>query len=556
MTTVAKNAETPSSTSTTIKVVPVDRAQRLSSVPQQLAIAVAVRRFKPSAFDIFLMGMTLGMNGQFFSWNIGLTAGLYTYVISYVIMALAYIAFCCCVSEVTSALPFAGGSYGLARCTLGFFPAFVIGCCEAIEYISSIAVIVIGMADICVGIQPSLQSYRPLLWLLYYIPATATQIIGGSTFWIFQLVFAVFNIAILLVHCFGALSLVDIAKNALADSSQLYIGGFSQAMHVFPFSAWFFLGIEALGLSSGEVEHPKVQVPKGQVTAVVNLVITGLLVFLTTVALPMDGGMAAIASALAPLSNGYMRVLGVSTDAAIGLALPSQYASAMGLSWAASKLVNAMASSKLLPPVLAIKSSRFGTPHVAIVLNAVIGYGVCIMVKFAPQTKGYILPVCLLFAFASYSGQCLGYISLKITCPLMNQSAFKSPFGIAGAVYALCVYVMGIVAILGFQGNNGVEALFFLVVLLVLVVYYQLVSKHRQIMSEEESKVLLVAHILRFNQSKKSRYSSKPSTKPSRVSKSKAKPLSPSQARTSTIAEPTTAAAPSRNASIKVVERA
>ncbi|KAJ0392249.1 hypothetical protein P43SY_000277 [Pythium insidiosum] len=524
--TIAIRTETPKSSSPIGRVVPVDRPSAIALVADNsLAAEAAVRHYKPNAMDIYLLGITLVISGQFFSWNLGLGAGLYTYLIIYAIMALAYTTFCCCVSEVTSALPFAGGSYGLARCTLGFFPAFLIGCCEAVEYISSVAVIVIGMTDMCVSIQPSLKSYKPLLWLLYYVPATAIQIVGGSGFWIFNLAVGAFSLIVLLIHCFGVLPLVDFSKHALADSTQMYVGGFSQAMYVFPFSAWFFLGIEAMGLSSRDLERPKTQVPAAQVTCIVSLVITGIFAFLTTVSLPVDGGIATIAGALAPLSNGFMQVLKISSNAAIALSIPPQYAAAFGLSWAASKLVNAMASSKLLPPSLAVTSQRYGTPHIAIVLNAVLGYGVCLMVYFVPKTTVYILPVCLLFAFTSYSGQCMGYISLKLGYPLTNQSAFKNPFGIVGAVYALCVWVTGIVAILGFQGNDGAEALFFLAVLVVLVIYYQLVAGKRQIMSEEESKILLVAHILRFNASKKSRYSSKQSSKPSRVSVSHTRPM-------------------------------
>eukprot|EP01035_Chromulina_nebulosa_P017292 gene17292-22828_t len=34
-----------------------------------------------------------------------------------------------------SALPFSGGAYGLARLLIGFYPGFMVGIFEAIEYI-------------------------------------------------------------------------------------------------------------------------------------------------------------------------------------------------------------------------------------------------------------------------------------------------------------------------------------------------------------------------------------------------------------------------------------
>ena len=60
-------------------------------------------------WDIWALGITVVIGGDYFSWNAGLNAGFGSFVISSVLMGFAYICLCLCISELTSALPFAGG---------------------------------------------------------------------------------------------------------------------------------------------------------------------------------------------------------------------------------------------------------------------------------------------------------------------------------------------------------------------------------------------------------------------------------------------------------------
>lgn len=120
--------------------------------------------YKPGKWDVYVLGLTIVIGGQYFCWNAGIAAGLYSYFIAYLLIGTAYIALCCCTAEITGALPFAGGAYGLARCTLGFYPAFMIGCCEALEYMAYVSVSTIAFIDLLVDTVLELKSYRPLLW--------------------------------------------------------------------------------------------------------------------------------------------------------------------------------------------------------------------------------------------------------------------------------------------------------------------------------------------------------------------------------------------------------
>ncbi|GAB9466634.1 Atp-binding protein [Globisporangium polare] len=150
--------------SNVIAVVPVVTGECSSSAerrPPTSAVLsfttnVIFRAYSPSKWDIWMLGITIVIGGQYFSWNAGLAAGLYSYLSAYFLIASAYITLCCCTSEVTGALPFAGGAYGLSRCTLGFFPGYLIGCCDALEYIAYVATSVVSLAKMIIEAAPVL----------------------------------------------------------------------------------------------------------------------------------------------------------------------------------------------------------------------------------------------------------------------------------------------------------------------------------------------------------------------------------------------------------------
>ena len=67
------------------------------------------------------------IGGDYFSFNAGLAAGFGSYMIANILIGLAYIFLCTNNAEITSALPFAGGAYGLARLSFGIVLGFCCG---------------------------------------------------------------------------------------------------------------------------------------------------------------------------------------------------------------------------------------------------------------------------------------------------------------------------------------------------------------------------------------------------------------------------------------------
>ena len=66
-----------------------------------------------TSFDIWAIGFSVVIGGQFYGWNAGLITGFGTFGIAQLLMGTAYICLMLCLAEIASTIPFSGGSYGL-----------------------------------------------------------------------------------------------------------------------------------------------------------------------------------------------------------------------------------------------------------------------------------------------------------------------------------------------------------------------------------------------------------------------------------------------------------
>jgi len=66
---------------------------------------------KISSFDVWALGISVVIGGQYFSWNFGLAAGFGSYFIAAMIIGFGYLALSLALSEISSGLPFGGGTH-------------------------------------------------------------------------------------------------------------------------------------------------------------------------------------------------------------------------------------------------------------------------------------------------------------------------------------------------------------------------------------------------------------------------------------------------------------
>ena len=187
-------------------------------------------------------------------------------------------------------------------------------------------------------------------------------------------------------------------------------------------------------------------------------------------------------------------MFGISSTMASLFTIPATYATAFGFIYAYGKLLIAMAESKLFPHWLQ-RRSHSGSPGVALAAGSALSFLVCGLVYFVPGVDRHLFNICILNAFISYSAQCVGYIYLRTRFSNIKRE-FRSPLGIYGAVYCLLVSLLGAVSVIGFQDDNQVAFITVLCIVFLLTLYYFTYAKSRQTFSDEERKILFVAHVI------------------------------------------------------------
>ena len=69
---------------------------------------VEVNRLGLTIVDMWCLGITIVIGGQYFGWNESLQTGFGSVLVATFLMATAYICLVFCIAELSSALPFAG----------------------------------------------------------------------------------------------------------------------------------------------------------------------------------------------------------------------------------------------------------------------------------------------------------------------------------------------------------------------------------------------------------------------------------------------------------------
>ncbi|OQR95565.1 Amino Acid-Polyamine-Organocation (APC) Family [Thraustotheca clavata] len=455
-----------------------------------------------TVLDIWALGITIVIGGQYFSWNAGLSAGIASYAIGIALVGSAYICLILSMAEMTSTLAFSGGAYGLARCSLGFYAAWVIGCCEILEYIAYTSSSVMSLANMILSAFPSVPtSYAPLFWFITYAVCNVLLMLSDQVFWRFNRVLAIISIGLVVVYVIGSLEYISYSD---IPSSSLTRGGSRGFFEALPVSAWFFVGIEALNTVSNVVNNPKEIIPAGQISCLGVLVISAILVFIVT--LGLTPSIDDIISDVAVFNRGYQLMFNISPAQATMLSIPATFATIFGFILAYSNIIAAMSSSKLLPLILAAKQREDCSKHpYAALVGSIIGFGMCFLVDNFDTLRSELFNLCMTFAFTAYSAQCIGYVYLKHRFSHLTRS-YRSPLGVVGAGYALTVWMINLVAVFGFQDNIIYKSEILLVLLVLLTMYYFGYAKYRQQMSEDEQKVLFFAHVANANDAKRKKH--------------------------------------------------
>lgn len=458
--------------------------------------------YMASTLEVFLLGITIVIGGQYFGWNAALESGFGSTFLLNIFVGMAYICLIFSNSEIVSAAPFAGGAYGISRCTLGNYIGFLIGMSEALEYIFYVATSALQFSRTFVKIMGVNESYEPIIWISFYVISIIIHCNGGRLFWYSSNILAVISCLVIVIYCFGSVNYVDFPEYATheptlnsSDNDTYFVGGAGTAFRVLPLLTWFYVGIESLPFVAKETINPTQTVGVASICCVLTLFVSsiGVLIFCCSSA----PGVYQLQDSLSPLAYNFSRIFNCSRSTADVILLPGLFATAFGFIFAYGRLIHALACSRLLPVCLTQVNMKTDAPQTAILAGSLVSLCVCILVYCFPLLERYLFNLCILAGFLTYCSQCIGYIAFQTVYRDVRRQ-YRSPFGIFGAIYAAIVFTCGIISVVFLQRDHRIAFATYFVISFLVSIYYFTVVEQRQQLSVEEERVLLSLHVINY----------------------------------------------------------
>jgi amino acid transporter len=178
--------------------------------------------FTASRRQLLAFALISVLNNNASKWQFSLRAGLGYEIIINFLSALACFAYYCCTSELTSAFPFPGGCFGFARCTVGFYGAFFIGCLEIFYYLNSLSMTTSTISMLVSIGYPSVKDWRYLVILVVYL-VQYCMCWSKRVFYNAATVLAVYGVVICVIYILGSCKQVDFQSWAYrVDTSDKY----------------------------------------------------------------------------------------------------------------------------------------------------------------------------------------------------------------------------------------------------------------------------------------------------------------------------------------------
>jgi ethanolamine permease len=412
-----------------------------------------LRRYA-GVWSLWALGVGAVISGDFFGWNFGLAGGgfggLFT---ATVIITVMYTGLCFSIAEMAAALPHTGGAYSFARSAMGPWGAYVTGLAENMEYILTPAVIVVGIGGYLGAIFGTPPSAEPLWWLAAYAVFVGLNIAGVETTFRFTVLITALALGVLVVFWVAAIPHFDLdwALNVQPEPGHSRWLPFGPAgiLSALPFAIWFFLAIEQLPLAAEEAHTPARDLPRGLLYGLLTLVVSA---FLTLV---LSSGIApgsrGLGTSAEPLFEGFKTIFGTGIGSKLLalVAVTGLIASFHSIIFAYGRQIFSLSRAGYFPRWLSRTHSRRKTPHVALFVGAALGYAVAYGIHaLGPEhpVGAVLLNMAVFGAVIAYALQMLSFILLRIRLPNIDRP-YRSPLGIPGAVIALGIALVTLVAL-------------------------------------------------------------------------------------------------------------
>jgi ethanolamine permease len=418
------------------------RAVLNQSVPARPGLAAHI-----GVVGLWSLAVGLVISGEYFGWSYGwAAAGTVGFLYTTLIVAVLYLAFIFSFTELTTAIPDAGGPFEYARRAFGPFGGLVAGYAALVEFAlapPAIAAALGGYIHFQFEAVPvgavGIVAFVVFVWL---------NILGvkqAMRFELFVTVLAVAELLVFMAVVAPGFRMENFLNNPMPS-------GFAGVLAAIPFAIWFFLAIEGVAMAAEEVKDPNRTIPLGYISGILTLVVLafGVMIFaggagdwskLSGIDSPLPEAMGMVVGR----QSGWLHML-------IAVGLFGLLASFHGIILSCSRQVFGLARAGYLPQALAAVHDVRRTPHAALIATGVVGVAALLSGRTSE-----LITLSALGALTMYVCSMLALFRLRRSHPDLERP-FRAPFYPALPLIALALSVLSLAVVVWF--NPGITAIF------------------------------------------------------------------------------------------------
>jgi amino acid transporter len=452
--------------------------------------------------------MALVLGTRNILWNVSLEYGYYVTLFNLLFIGVSYLCVCCCLAEMVSALPYAGGIFGFVRTTLGPYYGFIVICMELLYCLCFIVYNVEYLLSLLSSVFPSFSLFYFILTI--YGSLFSFCLVGGKPFWMVTVLLSVISLWLILSYLGGsafiaAASPHKISYSRYCDNQRPFT--FVHTLQGYSSSLSQYQGLQYLPCVTEFLKNPKKSISR--LFIICCLIIMAVSVLLSISACSQAPGSSLLSASSFPLLYGFTDIFDFQETFAFLLQIPGIYLSIMTFLFCSSRQILLASKFLLFPQIFGYSlpsgqsSSVFGLLLVSC-LSAAVTFCIHFFISFPFRNyffhfQFFVNIVSLLSCFL-YCLVCIVYLVFinksSFSISLSLQRSFTNPFGRYGAMFGAFSYLYGCIAIIFFcsekENHQVYYALGFLIVyvLIISIVYWIFIAKYQKV-SNEEKKLLM-----------------------------------------------------------------
>ncbi len=385
--------------------------------------------------QIWALGVGAVITGEYFGWNGGLgVAGPTGMLIASLFVCVLYMAWVLALSELSVAMPFAGGPLAYGRRAVGPWLGFVMGWSMFLESLfATIGTAIATGGYVYFILNLLVEGLHP------GITTTAAALVTVALFALLQWIGAKEQAKIMEWMTYGAIvalvwfwiACIPGVKIERILTEPLLTHGWEGVIKAIPFAIWWLVIIESVALAAEEAHEPHHSIPRGLTYAQITLIVLVVLTWFFASASGNDYRETGKESVLFPLPMVYREVWPDKAHsphliAFSVLAICGMIASYNGMIYAVSRQSFAMGRAGYLPRILGHVHPVRRTPDVSIAVWSLVIAGFVIWGYFNESAVMVAVLTCNLTALIWYVLAMICLFVLRVKEPHMPRP-YKVP---------------------------------------------------------------------------------------------------------------------------------